>query len=81
MRLVLVVTLFLFGTIAHSDTIIGKQAEDIWLKGEVITSGLKPDGVTENNIVALVSYKGVLYLCDAYLNVALNQVFTKCFDQ
>ena len=81
MRVVLVVSLFLFGTIAHSNTITGRQAGDIWVKGEVITSGLKPDGVTENNMVALVSYKGSLYLCEAYLNVSLSQVFIKGFDQ
>ena len=81
MRFILVASLFLFGTIAHSNTIIGKQAEEILSKGEIITSGVKPDGATENNMVALVSYKGSLYLCEAYVNVSLSKVFIKCFDQ
>lgn len=81
MRFILVSSLLLLGTVAHSNTIIGERAAEIWKQGDIITSGLKPDGVTENNMVALLSYKGGLYLCEAYLNVPLSRLFIQCFDQ
>ena len=71
---------FLAGT-AGADVAIGKNAETIWRKGEILTSGVKADSVTENNLVALISFKGSLYLCEAYVNVPLSQLFVKCFDQ
>lgn len=81
MRFILVTSLLFLGTVAHSNTIVGERAEEIWKRGDIITSGLKPDDLTENNMVALVSYKGGLYLCEAYLNVPLSQLIIKCFDQ
>ena len=81
MRLVLGLSILLFASSAEADAIIGGKAETIWRKGEVLTSGVKADSVTENNLVALIDFKGSLYLCEAYVNVPLSQLFVKCFDQ
>ena len=81
MRLVLVLSICFFASSAEAKVVSGDKAETIWRKGEVLTSGVKADSVTENNLAALISFKGSLYLCVAYVNVPLSQLFVKCFDQ
>ena len=81
MRLLLTATLMLVATMSQADVIIGDQAIRILTKGDVIMGGVKPDGVTQNNIVSLVSYKGKMFICEAYVNVPLSQTFIKCFNQ
>ena len=80
-RLLLGLALCFLASNAYADAIIGTKAETIWRKGEVLTSGVKADDVTEKNLVALISYERNLHLCEAYVNVPLSQLFIKCFDQ
>ena len=61
------------------DIVLSDEAQKIWTKGEIMVSGVKPDGKTKNNIAALVHYKGDFYICEAYVNVSLHRMFIRCF--
>lgn len=72
--ILLAATLAAFGSSAFAERIIGDEAEEIVVDGEVITSSMKERHIT----VLLVGYRSKLFYC--HISLPNDALSTVCFS-